>query len=160
MKNPLTLFCFIYVNLSTSAWVCGLENQVFHELGWTHTYKIQTIKFSFWVVLPKHCTHCSSVLFQDISTKAQLLVGSKCMQIERVVWARVHWGRRKTIFEQTHKHTCIKIHLHPHSTRKAYRGEENSNEVQVCNILNLAVGLPMQESMHITPSFPRVPCCA
>ena len=50
-------------------------------------------------------------------------------------------------------HTCTKMHSHPYSKRKASSGEENSNEAKLCNILNLAAGLPTQVSVHIAPSF-------
>lgn len=62
-------------------------------------------------------------------------------------------GEKKKQYFKTHKQT----RAHLHSTREDDSGEENSNEAKLCNILNLAAGLPTQLSVRIAPSFARVP---
>lgn len=51
-------------------------------------------------------------------------------------------GEREKQYFNTHTHTHAEMHPFPCSTMEAYSGEENSNEAKLCNILNLAAGLP------------------
>lgn len=74
----------------------------------------------------------------EANTKAPLLEGVQrilidaCMQIKGAVQATLHCGEKKNLIltpTKTHK-------LHFHAS--LYR-EENSNEVELCDILNLAL---------------------